>query len=191
MKRTSTMKVLTIGLLTVSAFALSACQEDDQATSFKNVDQCISAAMNVDAGFTADDCRKGFEAAVAENKVSAPRYDAMALCEEEHGAGACQVEQRSDGSSVFLPLMMGYMMGSWNIDKDHKSYAYAPVYPLKSGGYATASGGYYTSSYGAKSYASPSALSAKAAPTYKSAPMTRVSIASKGGFGARVGGFGG
>lgn len=193
MKRSIKMKALTIGLLTVSAFALAACQEDGEAMSFKDVEQCISASMNVDAKFTADDCRKGFEAAVAENKLSAPRYDAQALCEQEHGAGACVVEQRSDGSSVFMPMMMGYMMGSWlNSDRDTKHYHnYAPVYPIKGGGYASSTG-YYTSSFGTKSYASPSALSTKPTPTFKSAPMTKVSIASRGGFGgAKVGGFGG
>lgn len=193
MKRNIKMKAITIGLLTVSAFALAACQEDGEAQSFANVEQCISASKMVEAKFTEDDCRKGFDAAIAENKVSAPRYDAMALCEEEHGEGACVGEQRSDGSSVFLPLMTGYMLGSWmNGDNDRRySHSYVPMYPLKSGGYSTSTG-YYSSSYGNKSYASPSSLSYKPAATFKAAPMTRVSVASRGGFGgAKAGGFGG
>ncbi len=191
MKRTSTMKVLTIGLLTVSAFALSACQEEGEAQSFANVEQCISAAKMVDAKFTEADCRKGFDAAVAENQLSAPRYDAMALCEEEHGEDACVGEQRSDGSSVFLPMMTGYMLGSWMNGDNDRRHSYAPMYPIRGGGYATSSG-YYSSSYGNKSYASPSALSSKPAPTFKSAPMSKVSVAAKGGFGgAKTSGFGG
>lgn len=190
MKRNSTMKVVTIGLLTVSAFALSACQEDSEAQSFANVDQCISAAKMVDAKFTEDDCRKGFDAAVAENKLSAPRYDAMALCEEEHGKNACIGENRSDGSSVFLPMMTGYMIGSW-MNGGSSRHSYAPMYPISRGGYATSSG-YYSSSHGNKSYVSPSVLSSKPSPTFKAAPMTAVSVASKGGFGgAKIGGFGG
>lgn len=193
MKRTNSMKILTIGLLTVSAFALSACQEDGEAQSFKNVEQCISASKVLEAKFTELDCRNGFAAALAENEKSAPRYDAMQLCEQEHGASACVAEQRSDGSSVFMPIMMGYMMGSWMADNDRDRYRhnYVPMYPMKSGGYSTSTG-YYASSFGNKSYASPSALSAKPAATFKSAPMSKVSIAARGGFGgARTSGFGG
>ncbi len=193
MKRTSTMKVLTIGLLTVSAFALSACQEDGEAQSFKTVEQCISASKMVEAKFTEKDCRDGFAVAVAENEKSAPRYDAMALCEQEHGASACVAEQRSDGSSVFMPLMMGYMMGSWSADNDRDRYrhSYVPMYPIKGGGYSTSTG-YYSSSFGNKSYASPSSLSSKPVATFKSAPMSKVSVSAKGGFGgAKTSGFGG
>lgn len=193
MKRNSTMKVLTIGLLTVSAFALSACQEDGEAQSFQNVEQCISASKMVDAKFTELDCKNGFTTAQAENLKSAPRYDAMALCEQEHGEDACVSEQRSDGSSVFMPLMMGYMMGSWmnGSDRDRYNHSYVPMYPIKGGGYSTSTG-YYSSSFGNKSYASPSALSSKPAATFKSAPMSKVSIASRGGFGgAKTSGFGG
>jgi uncharacterized protein YgiB involved in biofilm formation len=194
MKRNFAMKTLTIGLLTVSAFALAACQEDGEAQSFQNVEQCISASKMVEAKFTEKDCRDGFAAATAENKLSAPRYDAMQLCEEEHGAGNCVGEQRSDGSSVFMPMMMGYMMGSWmnsDNDRDRYRHSYVPMYPIKGGGYSTSTG-YYSSSFGNKSYASPSALSSKPAATFKSAPMTRVSVASRGGFGGgKTGGFGG
>lgn len=193
MKRNFAMKTLTIGLLTVSAFALSACQEDGEALSFKTVEQCISASMQVDAKFTEKDCREGYSAALKENELSAPRYDALQVCEEEHGAGNCVGEQRSDGSSVFLPLMAGYMMGSWMNSDNDKSYrhSYVPMYPIKSGGYATSTG-YYSSSFGSKSYASPSALSSKPTATFKSAPMSKVSVASRGGFGgAKAGGFGG
>lgn len=193
MKRTNSMKILTIGLLTVSAFALSACQEDGEAQSFKTVEQCISASQVVESKFTELDCRNGFAAALAENEKSAPRYDAMQLCEQEHGAGNCVGEQRAGGSSVFMPLMMGYMMGSWVSDNDRDRYRhnYVPMYPMKSGGYSTSTG-YYSSSFGNKSYASPSALSAKPAATFKSAPMSKVYVASRGGFGgARTGGFGG
>jgi uncharacterized protein YgiB involved in biofilm formation len=192
MKRNMTAhKALTIGLLTASAFALSACQDDGEAQSFANVEQCISASKMVEAQFTEADCRKGFDEAVAENKLSAPRYDAMALCEQEHGKGACVDEQRSDGSSVFMPLMTGYMLGSWMGSNNDRHHSYAPMYPIYGGGYATSSG-YYSSSYGNKSYASASSLSTKATPTFKSAPMSKVSVASRGGFGgARSGSFGG
>lgn len=194
MKRTSTMKVMTIGLVTVSAFALSACQDETStASTFKDVDQCVSAAKMVDATFTEADCKSGFTAAQTENLKSAPRYDAMAVCEEQHGPEACVAEQRADGSSVFLPMMMGYMVGSMLNDGDRDrrySHSYAPMYPVKGGGYSTATG-VYTSNFNTKGYVSPAALVTKPSATVNAAPMTKVTAASRGGFGGRSSGMGG
>lgn len=195
MKRSTNMKALTIGLLTVSAFALAACQQDEaDAFSFTNVEQCISASRQVDAGFTAQECRDGFAAAQKSYTETAPKYVDENVCEAEHGENACTVVQSSNGGgSVFIPLMAGYMMGSMMADKDSKrrSYTYVPMYSVKGGGYATSTG-FYSSSLGTKSSLSTSTFYSKPASTVKAAPMTRVSIASKGGFGgAKAGGFGG
>ncbi len=194
MKRSTNMKALTIGLLTVSAFALAACQQDE-ATAFRftNVEQCISASRQVDAGFTAQECRDGFAAAQKSYTETAPKYVDENVCESEHGENSCTVVQGSDGGSVFVPLMMGYMMGSMMADNDSKrrSYTYVPMYSVKGGGYGTSTG-YYTSSLGTKGYMSTSTFYAKPASTVKAAPMTSVSVSSKGGFGgAKAGGFGG
>lgn len=194
MKRSTNMKALTIGLLTVSVFALAACQQEEAtAFSFTNVEQCISASRSVDAGFTAQECRDGFDAAQASYTETAPKYAGEDVCESEHGENACTVVQGSDGGSVFVPLMMGYMMGSMMADNDSKrrSYTYVPMYSVKGGGYGTSTG-YYTSSLGTKGYMSTSTFYSKPASTVKAAPMTSVSVASKGGFGgAKAGGFGG
>jgi uncharacterized protein YgiB involved in biofilm formation len=194
MKRSSNMKVLTIGLLTVSAFALSGCQEENEAFNFKNVEQCISAAMQVDAGFSEKDCREGFSVAEAQYKETAPKYADASVCEAEHGVGACTTAQSSGGSSFFIPLMAGYMMGSLtsgSYDRDKKrSYTYVPMYSVRGGGYATTTG-IFASSMGKKTYVSPSAVAAKPASTVKAAPMTSVTVGSRGGFGgAKIGGFG-
>lgn len=194
MKRSTNMKALTIGLLTVSAFALAACQQDEAtAFSFTNVEQCISASRSVDAGFTEKECRDGFMAAQQSYAQTAPKYADVSVCEAEHGEDACTTAQGSDGGSVFVPLMMGYMMGSMMADNDSKrrSYTYVPMYAVKGGGYGTSTG-FYASSLGTKSYMSTSTFYAKPASTVKSAPMTSVSVSSKGGFGgAKAGSFGG
>jgi len=194
MKRSSNMKVLTIGLLTVSAFALAACQQDEaDAFSFTNVEQCISASRSVEATFTEKECRDGFIAAQNSYEKTAPKYADENVCESEHGDNACVAATGSDGGSVFVPLMMGYMMGSMMTDRDSKrhSYTYVPMYSIKGGGYGTSTG-FYASSLGTKSRMSTSTFYSKPASTVKAAPMTAVSIASKGGFGgARAGSFGG
>lgn len=199
MKRSTSMKAVTIGLMTVSAFALSACQEDPQAMSFSTVEQCVSAAetmvKNVDS-ITATDCRDSFLEAQAEHVETAPRYDAMAVCEEEHGAGACQPEVRSDGSSVFMPFFAGYMMASVMDDigdsKKKKRVYSTPVYAVKGGGFMPASGNAYFSNLGTKKYVSTSAFT-RATATVKAPPMTKATVTARSGFGAaRTGGsFGG
>lgn len=194
MKRSSNMKVLTIGLLTVSAFALSACQQNEaDAFSFTNVEQCISASRSVEATFTEKECRDGFAAAQSSYQETAPKYVDQNVCEAEHGEDACVAATGDGGSSIFVPLMMGYMMGSVMADNDSKrrSYTYVPMYSIKGGGYGTSTG-FYTSSLGTKSRMSMSTFYSKPASTVKAAPMTSVSVASKGGFGgARAGSFGG
>lgn len=97
MKRSTNMKALTIGLLTVSAFALAACQEDAAAFNFSNVEQCISASRNVDAGFTEKECREGFAAAQKSYAETAPKYVDEKVCESEHGDNGCTVVQGSNG----------------------------------------------------------------------------------------------
>lgn len=122
MKRNPTMKTLTIGLMAVSAFALSGCIEEDTASTsvFPSLDACLAEAqqqantmMTSPDGITLTEamCRESYASAEAVYKDAAPRYDSKALCEEQHGAAACQQEVRADGSSVFLPLLAGYMVG--------------------------------------------------------------------------------
>lgn len=122
MKRTTTLKSLSIGLLTVSAFALAACDDEDQtATSvFPSLDACLAEArqqadnlMTSPDGITLTEamCRESYTQAQTAYQETAPRYDSQGLCEEQHGAAACQKEVRADGTSVFLPLLAGYMVG--------------------------------------------------------------------------------
>lgn len=191
MKRNKTMRHVTIGMLTVSAFALTGCNEEEGRV-FPSLSACVSAAQN-DLGddLTQEACQDSYEASREVYLDSAPRYDSMGLCEEQHGA-ACTSEVRPDGTSVFMPMMMGYMMGSaLSSDKDRRHYSYTPVYPLRTGGYATASGAMLRSNYGKTTVSSGGF--ARPASTAKAAPMTTATVRSTGGFGAgRTGGsFGG
>jgi uncharacterized protein YgiB involved in biofilm formation len=92
-----------------------------------------------------------------------------------------------------MPMMMGYMIGSMLNDNDRDrrySHSYAPMYPVKDGGYSTATG-IYSSNFNTKGYVSPAALVAKPSATVNAAPMTKVTAASRGGFGGRSSGMGG
>jgi len=183
MKRNTKLRLTTIGLLTVSAFALMGCQdEDSEAISFRNVQECIGSSKTPDSKFTSSDCETGYKLALDENIKSAPKYDEKLLCEEEHGAQNCVEQHSSGGSSFFTPLMMGYMMGSWSNGQNSYKHNTVPVYPVAGGGYASSTG-YYTKTLNTKAYESGRILSIKPVSTSKFAPMTHTTVASRGGFG--------
>lgn len=193
MKRTTKMRTITIGLATASAFALAGCQEEQtNVMTFDSLESCGSAALDASSGISYDECRKAFYDAEAQHRESAPRYDAMALCEEQHGEDACVAEQRGDGTSVFLPLFMGYMLGKTlaKDDRDRSSSATvfaSPIYRTAAGGYTNINGSsYFTSNNGVKTSAGISAFS-KAPSTVTAAPMSRTTISSRGGFGGSRG----
>ena len=93
-------------LLGVSAFALAACDEPVDLTFFSDVDQCTAAAAE-SSEFSAGDCDRAFEQAMAEHAVLAPRYDELALCEEQHGAEACAPVEVAGGGPVRPPAPGG------------------------------------------------------------------------------------
>jgi len=195
-------------LLGVSAFALAACDEPVDLTFFSDVDQCTEAAAE-SSEFSAGDCDRAFEQAMAEHAVLAPRYDELALCEEQHGAEACAPVEVAGGvpggevagpeaaatqasGSVFMPLFMGYMIGNALGRSSAGGYAGRPIY-------TDAKGGLFSSDGRQMGFAGPGSTvrgtpAAVRAPALRApaAPMTRATISARGGFGAaRTASFGG
>lgn len=165
---------VTAALLGAAAFALAACEEDKVETVVVS-DPAACAALGE---FSAQECEQGFAEAKAQNDATAPRYDAMAVCEEEHGAGNCQPEVTSGGGSVFMPILMGYMMG-----RMMGGFGAKPLYPTASGSAATADG--RTQFNRMNGVGTASRASYQPAPTTKNlAPMTRATVQSTGGFGS-------
>jgi len=193
-------------LLGVSAFALAACEEPIDLTFFSDVEQCTDAAAE-SSEFSAGDCDRAFEQAIAEHAVLAPRYDELALCEEQHGADACTPVEAAGGvpgeaagseagatqagGGGFMPLFMGYMIGN-AIGRSSPGYAGRPVYADAKGGLFSADGrpmGF--AGPGSTVRATPAALRAPALGT-PAAPMSRATVSARGGFGsARTASFGG
>jgi uncharacterized protein YgiB involved in biofilm formation len=98
-------------LLSVSVIALSACEEAKVDTAvFENLQQCKDTP-----GMTPEQCERDYKAARGQHAAVAPKYSSQADCQADFGAGKCEQApyRTSGGSSVFMPLMMGYMMGSF------------------------------------------------------------------------------
>ncbi|WOI56341.1 DUF1190 domain-containing protein [Palleronia sp. LCG004] len=182
-KRARHARVLLLG---TAAFSLAACQPEEQVDTnvFPSLEECRALADLPENDFTPEDCAAGFEEAQAIHAESAPRYDDQALCEEEHG-GECVVETRSDGTSIFLPLLAGYMIGNMI---GGRGMAAQPLYRTQGGRFATPGGGTTVSGLRGNTQLRPNSFAA-APNTRAAAPLSRAAVQSRGGFGAsRTGG---
>ncbi len=123
MKRTRTLKLALMG---ASALTLTACNNSTEVAVFENVDQCIDQA-----GFSRDVCEKNLEKAKVEHIRVAPKYTSASDCENDFGADRCEIapQRTTSGGSVFMPLMMGYMMG--NMLGGRSTAATQPLYRAK------------------------------------------------------------
>ena len=106
MKRSKHLKLALMG---VSALALAACDNAEDAAIFENLDQCVAQD-----GFGLEDCKTNLKKAEEEHVRVAPKYTSVADCEADFGAEKCEIapQKTQSGGSVFMPLMMGYMMGN-------------------------------------------------------------------------------
>lgn len=188
-----------VGLMLAGAtvLTLAACEDDKvDAQAFPDMDSCIAAAQKDGLWFTADDCRAQFAAAEQTHLETAPRYESRELCEQEHGAGACgadpaatdpaaaadpaAAQQQQGGGFSFMPLLVGYMMGSM-LSRGGGMFS-QPMVKTPTG-YSTPSGN--------QSFASNSGGGKVSATTFNRAPstigkppMSSAQVAQRGGFGA-------
>ncbi|KAF0676059.1 DUF1190 domain-containing protein [Profundibacterium mesophilum] len=169
-------------LLGFSALTLAACEDDTvEAQLFESEAQCEAQGQEGGSWWTPEDCEEGFAQARAEHAEAAPRYDALEVCEEQHGEGMCQEDQFSQGGgfgSIFLPLMAGYMIGNALSGKRAK-----PLYAAKGGGFATAGGTTRFARASGSTRLSPASLT-RASSTINARPMSRATVSRSGGFGA-------
>ncbi|MDQ1901725.1 DUF1190 domain-containing protein [Paracoccus sp. WLY502] len=186
MRKRSRAVALTI--LGAASFAIAGCREEQvDAQAFPDLNACLAAA---DEGglFTADECRQSFAEAEQLHVESAPRYDSLQVCEEQHGVGNCGSEdqQVSNGGSgsIFMPLLAGYLIGSMlgggGLSRSQ------PMYRTPQGGYTNAA---RTSTFSSNTgrAALNSSQFARPAATVGQPPMSRATAASRGGFGSSAG----
>lgn len=180
MKASAPRRIMLLGA--ASVMALAGCREEQaEIVVFDDPATCEATGMD------AQTCEQQFAQAQAEHDETAPRYDALSVCEEEHGAGACiQDESRP---SIFMPLMAGFLMGQM---LSGRGFASRAMVPTAGSGFSTTDGGTRAAGLSGKGTVAASTLTARAASTRNAAPMTRSTVARSGGFGASrtSGGFG-
>ncbi|MFC3628710.1 DUF1190 domain-containing protein [Paracoccus angustae] len=189
-KRSRTVALTILG---AASFAIAGCREEQvDAQAFPDLNACLAAA-DENALFTADECRQSFAEAEQLHVESAPRYDSLQVCEEQHGVGNCgsEASQTNGGSGgIFMPLLAGYLIGSMlgggGLSRSQ------PMYRTPQGGYTNAA---RTSTFSSNTgrAALNSSQFARPAATVGQPPMSRATAASRGGFGTTGGGrsFGG
>ena len=182
-------------ILGAGAFALAGCEEEKvDAQAYPDLQSCTQAA---DQGglLSAGECETAFAEAEALHEESAPRYDSLAVCEAQHGEGACGSEQQvADGGSgsIFMPLLAGYLIGNMLGGRGGMASA-QPLYKTPDGRFSNAAGTSVYSGNSGKAKLNPSSF-ARPATTLGKAPMSRATAASRGGLGktgASRGMFGG
>lgn len=193
--RTKRSHRVALSIVGVAAFALAGCREETvEAQAFPDLQSCEAAAAT-DGLVPVADCKAAFAEADRLHVEAAPRYDSLAVCEAEHGQGACGSEDRVAGSGsggIFMPLLAGYLIGN-ALGGRNGLVAGQPLYRTPDGRFTNAAGSSVYSSnagratLGASQFARPQATIGKP-------PMTRATVASRGGFGgtgASRGVFGG
>ena len=165
-------------MMSVSLVALTGCDEPKvDASIYSSVDQCKRDPL-----VPPDECEKSFREAKSQHAAVAPKYASKADCQADFGENKCeQAPYRSaGGGSIFMPMMMGYMMGS--MLGGRRSMASQPLYRTSKnpGSFRTAD----NRNVGAKTGQTRVASSTTRRPSFKSTTMSR------GGFGASGGRFG-
>lgn len=182
-KRSRHVALLLAGAATMT---LAACQEERvDAQAFPDLESCVAAARENSLFFTEEDCRTNFAAAEKEYLETAPRYESKELCEQEHGAGNCggdpAAQQNQGGGFSFMPLLVGYMLGSM-MSRGGGIFG-QPMVPKAGGGFSTPSGTQtFASNRGAGKV--PAATFNRAPATIGRPPMSAAQVAQRGGFGA-------
>jgi uncharacterized protein YgiB involved in biofilm formation len=183
-KRSNRVALCIVG---AAAFAVSGCRDEQvEAQAFPDLQSCKSQAES--SLFTPEECEQAFLEATRVNAESAPRYESLEVCEEQHGQGACGDEQQvtNEGSgSIFMPLLAGYLIG--NMLGRGAGLAAQPLYRTANGRFTNATGSstYSTNAgrarLGGSHFARPPVTAGKP-------PMTRAAASSRGGFGRSFGG---
>jgi uncharacterized protein YgiB involved in biofilm formation len=177
-KRSRTAAITILG---AAAFTLAGCQEEKvDAAAFPDLQSCTKAAQR-GGMFSTQDCDAAFAEAEALHVEAAPRYDSLAVCEEQHGEGACGSEAaatQGGSGGIFMPLMAGYLIGNML----GGSRASQPMYKTSGGKFTNAAG---SSTFSSNSGATKLGTSQfnRPASTIGKTPMSRAAAVSRGGFG--------
>lgn len=113
MKRLKRSRILQVSsLMATASFTLAACgspqqqvaaaPEADWETPFQTVQECATSGTA-----TVEECNAAAESAQANT----PRFASQGDCEQQFGEGQCEQKAEANGTSVFMPMLAGFLLG--------------------------------------------------------------------------------
>jgi uncharacterized protein YgiB involved in biofilm formation len=132
MKRSVVVSLVIMG----AASTLAACEDTTIKSSvFSTVDEC-----SISTDYSRERCEQDYAEAKKAHEKYAPAFNSQTDCEAEFGAGKCEPAKTENAASAassgshssFVPLMMGYMMGS-RIGETNRSMAPQALYKPSNG----------------------------------------------------------
>ncbi len=163
----------------IAAANVAACggggAEAPDVPVFTTVEQCLESG-----DYAKEDCEGGLQFALSQQYSESPRFQSQASCETQYGPSQCHTYNRGDGTSIWMPLLGGYMLGQ-ALSGGHPGY-----HSYNYGGYWRS---YEPGRPVRQSYSTPNNL-----PRPKSATIPKPTVAhtraiTRGGFGGRAGGY--
>jgi uncharacterized protein YgiB involved in biofilm formation len=109
-----------LALCVATLFAAGCDSPEQQADIFKTLDECKSTYPDLGA-----QCEMAFNEALHKAQDTAPKYGTLDDCVAEFGADRCVKQEKSDGSSWFMPAMAGFMLAR---ALDDRRYDTAPMF---------------------------------------------------------------
>jgi uncharacterized protein YgiB involved in biofilm formation len=150
--------------------ALAGCDSPDTGTVLQSVEQCARSDLHVSEA----ECRRAYDAALADHVRIAPRFESSSQCNAQFGN--CEPVQHY-GTTYFIPPMAGFLVG-YLASRRNDGYAYGyggsvPLYRERRGDYYTPRGDYVSDRTG----------NVRTKSISTSAPARAVTI-SRSGFGS-------
>jgi uncharacterized protein YgiB involved in biofilm formation len=115
-------KYVSVLLASAATMALTACDQGNVNTGSGTDEILYGDTMTCAQDFDADACKAAYDAAKTAHAQTAPKFATKEECEAA-GFTACEeapkpaegtantTQQANSGGGMFMPLMMGYMMG--------------------------------------------------------------------------------
>ncbi len=103
-KRSKRIQLSLMGI--ASATVITACSDNTPAV-FTSTAECTA-----DPAYTLEECQTGMQYALEQQYLTdSPRFAGQQSCEAQYGQAQCQSYQRDDGTSVWMPLLGGFLLG--------------------------------------------------------------------------------
>src|ERR1700691_4018365 len=115
MKRSK--KITLILLASISSLAVTGCGDPDNKI-FHSKEECLKT-------YDQKQCDDAWNQAQNDYTKNAPKFTSMQDCENQFGLSACQTAPnitQDNSQSMFMPFMLGYMMGNYG-----GGYSYTPI----------------------------------------------------------------